>query len=162
MDVHAARLNGSLDLSSSETKPCHAQSVQPLGMQGRTLLLTSSALAACIVAAVLLAVGIPAMQNRLTYGTFSTQGPPPRVDYCGRRYYPGSSAESRSSVDAFLAKNGASGLTRVGTTPSGMPIVANVMSPATRAAYHTSVCTMGVWVQAGPDSYLPYGLSGGP
>src|SRR6266566_9578359 len=82
----------------------------------------------------------PAIQRRLTYGTFSTQGPPPRVDYCGRRYYPGSSAESRSSVDAFLAKNGASGLTRVGTTPSGMPIVANVMSPATRAAYHTSVC----------------------
>jgi len=100
-------------------------------MQSRTLLLTSSALAAGVVAAVLLAVGIPAMQNRLTYGTFSTQGPPPRVDYCGRRYYPGSSAESRSSVDAFLAKNGASGLTRVGTTPSGMPIVANVMSPAT-------------------------------
>jgi len=21
---------------------------------------------------------------------------------------------------------------------------------------------MGVWVQTGPDSYLPYGLSGGP
>ena len=131
-------------------------------MQGRSLLLTLLALAAGIAAAVLLAIGIPAMHNRLTYGTFSTQGPPPRVDYCGRRYYPGSSAESRSSVDAFLARNGAGALTQVGTTPSGMPIVATVMSPATRAAYHTSVCTMGVWVQTGPDSYLAYGLSGGP
>ena len=124
--------------------------------------MASSALAAGIVAAVLLAVGIPAMQNRLTYGTFSTQGPPPRVDYCGRRYYPGSSAESRSSVDAFLAKNGASGLTRVGTTPSGMPVVANVMSPATRAAYHTSVCTMGVWSRRVPIATSRTVLAEGP
>jgi hypothetical protein len=133
----------------------------PNRMKGRALLLTSFGLSAGI-AAVLLAIGIPAMHNRLTYGTFSTEGPPPRVDYCGRRYYPGSPAESRSSVDAFLARNGLSGLTRVGTTPSGMPIVANVMSPATRASYHTNICTMGVWVQTGADSYLPYALSGGP
>jgi hypothetical protein len=36
------------------------------------------------------------------------------------------------------------------------------MTPAERAAYHTNVCTMEVFVQTGPDRYLPYGLSGGP
>jgi hypothetical protein len=114
------------------------------------------------LAAVLLLIAIPAIHNRLTYGTFSTQGPPPRIDYCGRRYYPGSSLEPRSSVDASLAQNGLSGVTQVGTTPSGMPILANVMSLATRTSYHTDVCTMVLWVRVNSDSYLPYGLSGGP
>ena len=36
------------------------------------------------------------------------------------------------------------------------------MPPTERAAYHTNVCTMEVFVQTGPDQYLPYGLSGGP
>jgi len=36
------------------------------------------------------------------------------------------------------------------------------MTPAERAGYHTNVCTMEVFVQTGPDQYLPYGLSGGP
>ena len=130
-------------------------------VKGRALLLTSLGLSAGI-AAVVLAIGIPAVQNRLTYGTFSTEGPPPRVDYCDRRYYPGPPAKSRSSVDAFLARSALSGLTRVGTTPSGMLIVANVMSPATRASFHTNICTMDVWVQTGADRYLPYALSGGP
>src|SRR6266513_1642521 len=75
----------------------------------------------------------PAIQRRLAYGTFSTQGPPPRIDYCGRRYYPdsnfpNSAYESESAVAAELSANGQTGLTRIGTTPSGMPISANVMT----------------------------------
>jgi hypothetical protein len=108
-----------------------------------------------------------AIHNRLVFGTFSTQGPPPRIDYCGRRYYPdarfpNAPEESGSAVAAELAANGQVGLSRVGTTPSGMPIVANVMNPAQRAYFHTNVCTMVVWVEASRDRYLPYGLSGGP
>jgi len=122
-----------------------------------------------IVGIALLAVLVvfPAIGRRLAFGTFSTEGPPPRIDYCGRRYYPdsnfpNSAYESGSSVAQELSANGEAGLTRIGTTPSGMPILANIMTPAQRASFHTSVCTMVVWVQAVPDRYLAYGLSGGP
>lgn len=107
-------------------------------------------------------LAVTAIHNRVTFGTLYTTGPPPRVDWCGRRYYPGTDEESLSSVEAFLATNNQRGLTRIGSTPSGFPIVAYVMPPTERAAYHTNVCTMEVFVQTGPDQYLPYGLSGGP
>ena len=122
-----------------------------------------------IVGIALLAVLVvfPAIGRRLAFGTFSTEGPPPRIDYCGRRYYPdsnfpNSAYDSGSAVAAKLSANGQTGLTRIGTTPSGMLISANVMTQAQRASFHTSICTMGVWVQVGPDRYLAYGLSGGP
>ena len=103
-----------------------------------------------------------AIHNRVTFGTFSTTGSPPRVEWCGRTYDRGTSVKSLAGVQAFLAQNGQHGLTRIGSTPSGSPIVAFVMSPAERSAYHTNICTMEVFVQTGPDRYLPYGLSGGP
>jgi hypothetical protein len=123
-----------------------------------------------IVAALVLAIGasnsIPrafaAVHNRAVFGTFDTAGAPPRVDYCGRRYYPGTNVDSLTQVNTFLALNNQSGLTRIDTAPSGMPIVANVMPPDVRARYSTNVCTMSLWVQTGPDAYLGYGLSGGP
>jgi hypothetical protein len=122
-----------------------------------------------VVGIALLAVVVvtPAIERRLAFGTFSTNGPPPRIDYCGRRYYPDSNfpnsvSQSGSAVAAELSANGQTGLTRVGTTPSGMPILANIMTPAQRASFHTSVCTMVIWVQTGSDRYLGYGLSGGP
>ena len=108
------------------------------------------------------AVAPNAINNRAKFGTFDTAGPPPRVDYCGRRYYPGGKTDSLAQVQAFLAQNGMDGLTRIDTAPSGMPIVTHIMSPQVRARYHTDVCTMEVWVQTGQDAYLAYGLSGGP
>ncbi len=119
-------------------------------------------LAGALVITVSTPLAATAIHNRLTFGTFYTTGPPPRVDWCGRRYYPAASEHSLASVQALLAANHQQGLTRIGSTPSGMAIVANIMSPAVRAAYHTSVCTMEVFVQTGSDQYLPYGLSGGP
>jgi hypothetical protein len=123
-----------------------------------------------IVAVIVLAIGasfftlqaLVALDNRAAFGTFDTSGAPPRVDYCGRRYYPGGNVDSLAQVNAFLALNKLYGITRIDTAPSGMPIVANVMSPAVRATYHTNVCSMSLWVQTGPDSYLGYGISGGP
>lgn len=106
--------------------------------------------------------GLAAIHNRATFGTFDTTGAPPRVDYCGRRYYPSAKTETVAQVEALLALNGLRGLTRIDTAPSGMPIVANVMSPSVRAQYQTDVCTMEIWVQTGPDAYRAYGLSGGP
>lgn len=123
-----------------------------------------------IVAASVVAIGasffipraLTALHNRATFGTFDTSGAPPRVDYCGRRYYPGSNVDTLAQVNSFFALNKLYGITRIDTAPSGMPIVANVMSANLRARYHTDVCTMSLWVQTGPDSYLGYGLSGGP
>jgi hypothetical protein len=117
-----------------------------------------------VVAAILVAGASTVVYNRVTFGTFNVLGPPSRVDYCGRRYYPGEPprTDSLAQVTAFLASNRMSGLTRIGSTTSGLPIVANVMSLETRAAYHTNVCTMELWVQTEPDGYVGYGLSGGP
>ena len=92
------------------------------------------------------------IHNQVAFGTFATSGAPPRVDFCGRRYYP--------------AQHAVAGLPRelavIDTAPSGMPVLADMLSPAEQAQHHTNVCTMAVWVQTGPHSYLPYGLSGGP
>ena len=117
-----------------------------------------------VAAAILVAGASIATYNRVTFGTFYTAGAPPRINYCGRTYYPGdtSRADSLAHVTSVLAANGQSGFTRIGSTPSGLPIVANVMSAETRASFHTDVCTMEVWVQTGADSYVGYGLSGGP
>ena len=117
-----------------------------------------------VTVAILVAGTSIAVYNRLYFGTFYTTGAPPRINYCGRTYYPGdtSRADSSAYVTSFLASNRQSGLTRIGSTPSGMPIIANVMSPEKRASFHTDVCTMEVWVQTGEDSYVAYVLSGGP
>ena len=108
------------------------------------------------------AVAPTAIINRAKFGTFDTVGPPPRVDWCGRRYYPGGTTDKLAQVQAFLLLNSTQGLTRIDTAPSGMPIVANVIPPRVRASYHTDVCAMEIWVQTGEDAYLGYELSGGP
>jgi hypothetical protein len=118
-------------------------------------------LVSAVLLAALLAVGLgayalaPAMRNQWTYGTVSTEGTPPLIRYCGRTYLPASAAESGRPMQMFNGE-------RIGTTPSGMPVMANVLSPASRAYSHTQVCTMAIWVETGPDQYLAYGLSGGP
>ncbi len=122
----------------------------------------AAAAAAVIVVAAYAPKVATAINNRAVYGTFDTSGPPPRVDYCGRRYYPGDGSMTAEQVKAELRLNGLQGLNRIGTAPSGMPIVANVLPPAVRAQYHTNVCTMEVWVKTSSNSYRPYGLSGGP
>jgi hypothetical protein len=110
------------------------------------------------------AVAPTLIQDRLTYGPFDVASAPPRVDYCGRRYYPGSTSQVQTlaQVQAFLAENGLHGLTRVGTAPSGMPVVTHLLTPDLQVKYHTNICTMALWVQSGPDAYVGYGLSGGP
>ena len=126
-------------------------------------------LGAGLVLAALLGVGAaalalaPAMEKQWTYGTVASSGPPPRVHYCGRDYVPVNAVvEPRSSVDEYLSKNGRTGFQRIGTTPSGMPVLAIVIPEKAREAMHTKVCTMVIWVETGPDSYIGYPLAGGP
>lgn len=108
------------------------------------------------------AVAPTAILNRAKFGTFGGAGPPPRVDWCGRRYYPGSTTETLAQVEAFSLLDSRQRLTRIDTAPSGMPIIAHIVPPQVRAQYHTDVCAMEIWVQTGRDAYLGYGLSGGP
>ena len=113
-----------------------------------------------VVAVVVIGLGMVlagiGIHNRVTFGTFYTSGPPPRVEWCGRTYNRGRSEESLAPT------LGQDALTRIGSTPSGLPIVAYVMSPAERATYHTNVCTTEVFVQLSPNRYVGYGISGGP
>jgi hypothetical protein len=116
------------------------------------------------VTVAVVAVAPDAIRDRLVFGTFATAGAPPRVDYCGRRYYPADPPRSmsRKEIVDSLARNGLTGTTQIDTAPSGMSVITNVLPPQVRAEFHTNVCTMEVWVQTGPDAYVAYGLSGGP
>ena len=131
---------------------------------GRRVLRLVLLLVSAIVTVAMFAVAPNAIHDRIVYGTFATADAPPRVDFCGRTYYPADKprAQTLSQVADLLSRNGIYGLTRIDTAPSGDAVVANVMSPEMRARFRTNVCTMVVWVQTGPDSYVSYGLSGGP
>ena len=131
---------------------------------GRRVLRVVLFFVSATVAVAIFAVAPNLIHDRLAFGTIASAGPPPRVDYCGRRYYPADApqAQTLAEVQASLAQNGLHGLTTVDTAPSGMPVVANVMSTETRASYHTNVCTMALWVKTGTDAYVGYSLSGGP
>jgi hypothetical protein len=98
-----------------------------------------------------------------TYATWGTvrpsAGPPPRIDWCGRRYYPSSRAISAEQV--ATVPDG-SRLRAVASTPSGEPVLAAPMTAVQQSSYHTNICAMAVYVKVSADSYLPYGLSGGP
>ena len=126
-------------------------------MRQRLVLL---ALLAVVAAATVLTIprGIRAYATYTQWGTLSPQGAPPRIEYCGRGYLPGPQTYTREQ----LLAHGYGLSARVLTSPAGDPIYADVMSAATRSAYHTSVCTMGLALQLGPDRYLGYSLSGGP
>ena len=120
-------------------------------------------MALAVVAALVIGLGASfGIHNRVVFGEFYSAGAPPRIEYCGRRYYRTERILTLVQVKEDLAANNLGGLTRVDSTPSGMPVVANVLSPAQRAAFSSNVCTMILWVQTGPDAYVTYGISGGP
>jgi hypothetical protein len=131
---------------------------------GRRVLQVVLLFIAATPALALFAVAPTLIYNRVAYGTFAAWEAPTRVDYCGRRYYPGAERrpQSLAEVTAFLAANHLSGLTQVATAPWGKPVIANVMTPEMKAKYMTQVCTMELWVKTGNDTYVPYALSGGP
>ena len=129
---------------------------------GRRVARVVTVFAAAIATVAIYAVAPNLLHDRFVFGTFATTGVPPRVDYYGRRYYPGTQTFTRAQINAFLTQIGAGGLTLIDTAPSGMPVVANVMTPGAQSQYRTNICTMEVWVQKGADAYTVYELSGGP
>ena len=99
-----------------------------------------------------------------TWGTFApAAGPPPRIDWCGRRYYPARELWTRQQVDAEVAANVHTGnLRQIAMAPSGLPVLSATLSAQQQASFHTQVCTMTLYVELNADRYQPYGLSGGP
>ena len=90
---------------------------------------------------------------RVQFGTFSATSSPPRIDLCGRRFYPSGTTESLAQAQA---KQGT--LQVVARTPGGNPILAHFSHPVPGG----NVCAFEVYVRTGPNRYLTYGLSGGP
>ena len=122
-------------------------------------------LAAAVVALSLVVAAAGTVGYRHAYGTWWQT--PQRIGYCDRTYLGGtatiSGAELRDRESATALPGDAPYALRVvGKVPPivGQPLLA-VVTPAARRTPGMP-CTMGVYLQNGPDSYLAYGLSGGP
>lgn len=93
---------------------------------------------------------------RSTYGTFAWWKIPPRIEYCGREYDRGSAV----GAGTFDAHDG--NLVQVLTIePAGRPVYAKPPPPDFVPSVGNLPCAMGLLIKDG-DSYIQYGLSGGP
>ena len=114
--------------------------------------------AASVIAVILLVVLVPPLQllNRVQwavqFGAVTTTSAPPRVDLCGRRFYP--SSETVTLAQARAQEGGPLGV--VAHTPAGTPILANPLHA------HSGDCIITLYVETKPNSYTVYPLSGGP
>lgn len=93
------------------------------------------------------------------WGTFDRSGSPPRIEWCGRRYYP---VWPPLGAHDFAHVPEPRPWSRILTTPSGAPVLAIASTAAEKAKYGTDVCAMLLFVKESPDRYLKYPLSGGP
>jgi hypothetical protein len=102
--------------------------------------------------------------SRAAFGTWNPMAQPNRIDYCDRRYFPGWHF-TRAQIDATGNGLGVYPFRQVGTTPGGAPVFAKPLPDSLRRETPTSgplPCAMTVYLKAGPDDYLAYGISGGP
>jgi hypothetical protein len=102
--------------------------------------------------------------SRAAFGTWNPLAPPSRIEYCDRRYYPGSHF-TRAHIDATGNGLGAFPFLQVGITAGGTPFFAKPLPDSVRHQdAHGPVlpCDMSVYLKVGPDDYIAYGISGGP
>jgi hypothetical protein len=108
-------------------------------------------------------LGARLLHNRVVFGQWLGSGPPPRIDWCGRRYYRSDSpALTLTMAQVRQRPPVVDPLVRVVITPSGMPVLARVMSRSKRKTYDTQVCAVILYVEVHHDAYMEYALSGGP
>ncbi len=114
--------------------------------------------AVAALAAVLAVVGAAAVWYRGTYHVWPGQAAGSRVHWCGRDYEndqgPGSAETLRQ------AKAGSSLPLRVAAEYP--PLGPRQQLLAVSMAGQLAVCPTVVFLKTGPDSYLPYGMLGGP
>lgn len=136
-----------------------------LGRRTRTSLIVLGAVAAAAALIPLLSFALLEYVNRIDYGTLNLSGPPPRIDWCDRRYYPAPVDFTRTeAVQHSEVSPGwtASAFGVVGRTPSGLDFYARITDGRDRFAGPLLPCSMAVFLQIAPDRFRPYGLSGGP
>ena len=112
---------------------------------------------------VLLLVAGRAVYSRAAYGTWDASALPTRIEYCDRRYLPGSHVTSQG-IDASHNGAGVLSFGQVGATADGKPIFARPLTDDARRKYGTPLlpCAMVVYLKVADDDYVAYGLSGGP
>lgn len=91
---------------------------------------------------------------RVQFGTFSATSEPPRVSLCGWYFYP---ADQNMSLAQVQETEKARQLKVVARSPAGTPILANIQTTVAGSA-----CAGAVYVEATPNHYAVYALSGGP
>lgn len=102
--------------------------------------------------------------SRAAFGTWDPMARPNRIDYCDRRYYPGSHFTG-AQINARGNGLGVIPFRRVGTTAGGLPFYAKPLPDSMRQPTQYSgplPCAMTVYLKLGADDYLAYGISGGP
>lgn len=112
----------------------------------------------------LLVVAGRSLYSRATFGTWDPAAPPNRIEYCDRRYYPGSHV-SRADIEATGKSLVAFTFRQVGTTADSKPIFAKALPDNIRHQYPNAAplpCAMAVYLNVGRDDYIAYGISGGP
>jgi len=102
--------------------------------------------------------------SRAAFGTWDPNAQPTRIEYCDRRYYPGSHV-NRAQIDAMGNGFGVFPFRQVGTTAGGTPFFAKPLPDSVRHMYPNGPalpCDMAVYLKVGADDYIAYGISGGP
>jgi hypothetical protein len=125
------------------------------------VLLAVAGLATAGAAARPMAVSV---HSRIVFGTWDPNGPPERINYCGRRYYAGGDG-TRTREEAMAGPDPASHSSwrEIGHTDGGTPYYAMVLPDATRSELSPAItCTMMVYLRVRTDAYRVYTLSGGP
>ena len=138
-----------------------------LGRRTRTALIVVATGAAVAALVPLVPLARLEFVNRIDYGTLDLSGPPPRIDWCDRRYYPTDSPVDITRAEAVQRSGVSPGWTAsafrvVGRSPSGLDFYARITDGRDRFAGPLLPCSMAVFLQIGPDRFRPYGLSGGP
>jgi len=102
--------------------------------------------------------------SRIAFGTWNPMDQPTRIDYCGRRYLPGSHVNG-ARIDAEGNDFGTFPVRQVGTAPSGAPIFAKPLPDSVRHKFPNGPplpCAMDVYLKVARDDYVAYVISGGP
>ena len=123
------------------------------------------ALGACLLLGLMVVSWIA--YSRALYGIWDPLAQPSRIDYCDRRYYPGSPALhlTRSQIEASSNAFGSFPMRQVGMSPAGAAIYARPLSDSVRYQFANGPvlpCDMAVYLKVGTDDYVAYGISGGP
>jgi hypothetical protein len=102
--------------------------------------------------------------SRVAFGIWNPIAQPNRIEYCDRRYYPGTHF-TRTQIDSRGNSLGVFPFRQVAMTPSGAPIFAKPLPDNVRHMYANAAplpCDMTVYLKVGPDDYIAYAISGGP